>query len=332
MAAAILPRTEVASARREDGVWRVVLRAPDGSTREVRARALANAAGPWVEKVINGVTGGNSARKVRLVKGSHIITRKWWQGPQAYLLQNDDKRVIFVNPYEGDLTLIGTTDIPYDGAAEDVAIDQREREYLCRVVNRYMRHQLSPAGILHEYSGVRPLYDDNSANPSAVTRDYVFDVDGGPGRAPLLSVFGGKITTYRKLAEHALQQLKPYFPALQADWTRSAPLPGGDIPGADFAAFLSELQRRFAFLPPDVALHYARQYGTRAHLLLDGVSNIAALGQHFGGRLYEREADFLIRTEWARTADDVTQRRSKHYLHLLPDERARFGAWMARAT
>ncbi len=330
--AEILPRTEVASARREDGVWRVVLRAPDGSTREVRARALANAAGPWVEKVINGVTGGNSARKVRLVKGSHIITRKWWQGPQAYLLQNDDKRVIFVNPYEGDLTLIGTTDIPYDGAAEDVAIDQREREYLCRVVNRYMRHQLSPAGILHEYSGVRPLYDDNSANPSAVTRDYVFDVDGGPGRAPLLSVFGGKITTYRKLAEHALQQLKPYFPALQADWTRSAPLPGGDIPGADFAAFLSELQRRFAFLPPDVALHYARQYGTRAHLLLDGVSNIAALGQHFGGRLYEREADFLIRTEWARTADDVTQRRSKHYLHLLPDERARFGAWMARAT
>jgi len=330
--AEILTRTAVASARRHNGLWRVVLRSADGGTRDVQARGLANAAGPWVENVITGVLGANSARKVRLVKGSHIITRKWWQGPQAYLLQNDDKRVIFVNPYEGDLTLIGTTDIPYEGAADDVAIDQRERDYLCRVVNRYMHHQISPSDILHEYSGVRPLYDDNSENPSAVTRDYVFDVEGGNGKAPLLSVFGGKITTFRKLAEHALQKLAPYYPQMPGDWTRTAPLPGGDLPNADFPAFLADLGRRYAFLPAPVAFHYARQYGTRATALLDGAQNIAALGRHFGGRLYEREADFLIRSEWARTAEDVLTRRTKHHLHLTPRERDDFATWMARAA
>jgi glycerol-3-phosphate dehydrogenase len=330
--ASILTRTAVVSARRDDGLWRVVLRANDGTETEVRARGLANAAGPWVENVITGVLGANSARKVRLVKGSHIITRKWWRGPQAYLLQNDDKRVIFVNPYEGDLTLIGTTDIPYDGAADDVAIAQAEREYLCRVVNRYMRQQISPADILHEYSGVRPLYDDNAENPSAVTRDYVFDVDGGEGRAPLLSVFGGKITTFRKLAEHAVQKLAPFYPRMSGDWTRSAPLPGGDLPGADFSAFLADLRQRYPFLPDPVATHYARQYGTRAADLLDGADTVEALGRHFGGRLYEREADFLIRTEWARDADDVLTRRTKHHLHMTPAERDTFAGWMARAA
>jgi glycerol-3-phosphate dehydrogenase len=330
--ATILTHTSVASARREDGLWRVVLRADDGSERTVHARGLANAAGPWVESVITGVVGANTSRKVRLVKGSHIITRKWWQGSQAYLLQNDDKRVIFVNPYEGELALIGTTDIPYDGAADAVAIDQRERDYLCRVVNRYMRQQISPADILHEYSGVRPLYDDNAENPSAVTRDYVFDVDDVGGAAPLLSVFGGKITTFRKLAEHAVQKLAPYYPGLKRDWTRDAPLPGGDMPRADFAAFLADLRRRYVFLPEPVATHYARQYGTRAVDLLEGARSLDALGRHFGGRLYEREADFLLRTEWARDAEDILTRRTKHHLHLTAPERAGFERWMARAA
>jgi glycerol-3-phosphate dehydrogenase len=332
LGATILTRTAVASARREDGLWRVVLRSANGLEQEVRARGLANAAGPWVEQVITGVVGANTSRKVRLIKGSHIITRKWWQGANAYLLQNDDKRVIFVNPYEGDLTLIGTTDIPFEGAADSVAIDQRERDYLCRVVNRYMRHQITPADILHEYSGVRPLYDDNSENPSAVTRDYVFDVEGGEGRAPLLSVFGGKITTFRKLAEHALQKLLPHYPRMQGDWTRTAPLPGGDMPGSDFSAFLADLRRRFAFLPDKLATHYARQYGTRADELLDGVKDVSALGRHFGAELYEREADFLARTEWARDAEDVLTRRTKHHLHLTPAERDRFADWFARVA
>jgi glycerol-3-phosphate dehydrogenase len=330
--AEVCVRTKVASARREGDLWRATLQAEDGSTQEVRARGLVNAAGPWVEEVITGVVGANSARRVRLVKGSHIVVRKFWQGAHAYLLQNSDRRVIFVNPYEGDLCLIGTTDIPYDGRAEDVAIDQAEREYLCRVVNRYMRRQIAPADIMHEYSGVRPLYDDKSANPSAVTRDYVFDVENSEGRAPLLSIFGGKITTFRKLAEHALQKLRPYFPRMTGDWTRDAPLPGGGMPDADFNAYLAELRKRFPFLPAPLARHYAREYGTRAEALLDDARSLDALGRHFGGQLYEREADFLIRTEWARTPEDVLERRTKHHLHLTPAERESFAAWMARAA
>ena len=330
--AEILTRTAVVEARREDGLWRATLRGTDGGEREIRARGLANAAGPWVQNVITGVVGANAARRVRLVKGSHIILRKWWDGPHAYLLQNDDKRVIFVNPYEGDLCLIGTTDIPYDGAAENVAIEPEERAYLCRVVNRYMRHQIAPADILHEYSGVRPLYDDNAANPSAVTRDYVFDVDGGDGRAPLLSVFGGKITTFRKLAEHALQKLAPFYPALSGDWTREAPLPGGAMPNADFDGFLRDLRREFAFMPQPLAEHYARLYGTRARDLLDGARGIAELGRHFGGLLYEREADFLVRTEWAQTPEDVLHRRTKHHLHMSAAEQDGFAHWLAVAA
>jgi D-erythritol 1-phosphate dehydrogenase len=328
LGAEIFTRTEVANARREDGLWRVRLRAADGGARDVWARGLANAAGPWVEQIITGVLGANSSRRIRLVKGSHIIVRKFWEGSHAYLLQNDDKRVIFVNPYEGDLCLIGTTDIPYEGRAEQVAVEAAERDYLCRVVNKYMRAQISPADIVHEYSGVRPLYDDNAANPSAVTRDYAFDVEGGEGRAPLLSVFGGKLTTFRKLAEHALQKLAPFYPQMGDDWTRTAPLPGGDMPNADFDAFCAGVRRQFAFLPLDLALHYARQYGTRTADLLGGTSSMADLGRHFGGRLYQREGEFLRRTEWARTGEDVLTRRTKHHLHLTATEQANFSRWM----
>ena len=212
--ARIMVRTAATSARRSDGLWQVEFRTSNGESLRATAKALVNAAGPWVESVISNVVGSNSSRRVRLVKGSHIIVKKFWKGPQAYLLQNHDKRVIFVNPYEGDMALIGTTDIPYEGSAEDVAITEDETDYLLAAVNRYMRNPLASSDIVSSFSGVRPLYDDNAANPSAVTRDYVFDVEGSP---PLLSVFGGKITTYRKLAEHALQKLRPY---LSADGSR----------------------------------------------------------------------------------------------------------------
>ncbi len=323
-------RTEVVSARRADGLWQATLRAADGTTATARARVLANAAGPWVENVLAGVVGATAARHVRLVKGSHIVVRKFWDGAHAYLLQNDDKRVIFVNPYEHDLCLIGTTDIPYQGAADDVAIDAAEREYLCRAVNRYMRQEIRPSDIVHEYSGVRPLYDDAAANPSAVTRDYVFDVDAADGAAPMLSVFGGKITTFRKLAEHALQKLQPFLPRMTGDWTRTAPLPGGDMPDADFGRWLGAFSQSFAFLPAPLARHYARCYGTRALLLLDGARTLDDLGRHFGGLFYEREAEFLRRTEWARAPEDVLQRRTKHHLHMTPAERDAFAAWLAR--
>lgn len=316
--ATILTRTAAISARRENGIWDIEFRGGDGTLSRVSAKALVNAAGPWVEDVISGVVGVNSARRVRLVKGSHIIVRKFWDGPHAYLLQNHDKRVIFVNPYEDDLCLIGTTDIAYEGRAEDVSIDAHEIDYLLAAVNRYTKKQLTRGDIISSFSGVRPLSDDNAANPSAVTRDYVFDCDGEP---PLLSVFGGKITTYRKLAEHALQKLNPFFPAMNGDWTAKTTLPGGDIPNADFDAFVGSLQREFPWVPEDVTRHCARLYGSRVEKIINGASSLKGLGQHFGGTFYEAEATYLRTHEWAQTAEDILDRRTKHGLHLSQHQR-----------
>ena len=316
--ATVMTRTAATAARRMDGAWEVEFTAADGTKSKVRAKAIANAAGPWVENVINAVAGSNSPRRVRLVKGSHIIVPKFWEGPQAYLFQNDDKRVIFVNPYEDGMALIGTTDIPYDGRAEDVAIDARETDYLLAAINRYLRTPITKDQVIHAFSGVRPLYDDNAENPSAVTRDYVFDVAGEP---PMLSVFGGKITTYRKLAEHALEKLKPFFPAMKDAWTATAPLPGGDMPGADFDRFLAGLRGASPWLPEALAHHYARLYGTRTKDLLNNAGDLAGLGRHFGGLLYQAEIDYLRKAEWARTAEDVLDRRTKHGLQLTPEQR-----------
>ncbi|MFO1055974.1 MAG: glycerol-3-phosphate dehydrogenase [Dongiaceae bacterium] len=333
LGAGILTRTAAVAARREGGLWRVELEAREGGRRRtVRARCLVNAAGPWVERVLGRVEGAGSERRVRLVKGSHLVTRKFWQGEQAYLLQNTDKRVIFVNPYEGELALIGTTDIAVEGAPEEAEIDGGEISYLLDVVGRYFREPPGRADIVHAFSGVRPLYDDSAANPSAVTRDYVFDVDPREpqgGQAPILSVFGGKITTYRKLAEHALDKLRPFFPRMGRPWTAGAALPGGDIPEADFAGWLARFRAAHPWLPPALAQHYGRLYGTRAEALLGAAGGLDALGRHFGGQLYQREAEFLIAEEWAASAEDILWRRTKHGLHLGAAERAAFAEWLA---
>jgi glycerol-3-phosphate dehydrogenase len=321
--ALILPRTRAASARRADGKWLIEMHGEDGRAHLVRAHALVNAAGPWVQQVVQGVAGLNSSHNVRLVKGSHVVVPKFWDGSHAYLLQNDDRRVIFVNPYEDNLALIGTTDVAYDGRAEDVSIDESEIDYLLGIVARYFRK--SPQDIVHTFSGVRPLYDDNAENPSAVTRDYVLEIEGAAERPPLLSIFGGKITTYRRLAEHALQRLKPWFPMMSGDWTAARPLPGGDIAGT-FAAFVLELQRDYVSLPQSVVRHCARLYGTRARELLGSARTCADLGRHFGGNFYEREAVFLRDKEWARRAGDFLDRRTKHGLHLTQAQRAAFAA------
>jgi D-erythritol 1-phosphate dehydrogenase len=315
--ATVYTRTEATSARREAGLWHVELKSKDGTTRHLRAKAIANAAGPWVSRVIAGVAGQNSQRKVRLVKGSHIIVQKFWEGPQAYVLQNTDKRLIFVNPYEGDMALIGTTDIPFDGQPEEVAITEAEVDYLMAAVNRYSVRTLTRADVRHSYSGVRPLYDDNAENPSAVTRDYVFDVEGDP---PLLSVFGGKITTYRKLAEHALQKLKPHFPEMGGNWTAKASLPGGDMPGSDFETFLAEQHTRYPWMPEKLLLHYARAYGTAMTRLVGNAKDLQSLGSHVAGQLYEAEIKYLMENEWAETAEDILFRRTKHGLHLTREQ------------
>ncbi len=326
--ATILTRTACVSARRDGAVWVAELRDQrTGVVRTVRARVLVNAAGPWVNDVVGRVAGVNAARSVRLVKGSHIVVPKFWDGRQAYLVQNTDKRVIFINPYEGDLALIGTTDIPYSGAPEDVSADEPEIDYLIGVVNRYFKRKLSRRDVVHAFSGVRPLYDDNADNPSAVTRDYIFELDGGNGVAPMLSIFGGKITTFRKLSEHALEKLAPFFPAMRGAWTASAHLPGGDMPDADFDRFMGAVSERYPWLPQPLARHYARLYGTRMHELLAGAASVADLGMRFGPLFHEREARFLMETEWAETPEDVLRRRTKHGLHMNEEEKAEFAAW-----
>jgi D-erythritol 1-phosphate dehydrogenase len=323
-------RTACVSARRENGLWRVVMRnGRDGAETEVQARVLVNAAGPWVNDVIGRVAGLNSAHDVRLVKGSHIIVPKFWDGPQAYLVQNTDKRVIFINPYENDLALIGTTDIPYEGRAEDVKAEASEVDYLIAAVNRYFKSELKKSDVVHSYSGVRPLYDDNADNPSAVTRDYVFELDASEGKPPLLSVFGGKITTFRKLSEHALEKLTPFFPSMRPKWTAGAHLPGGDIADADFDKFLNKLKSDYLFLPPRLAAHYARLYGTRARTMLGSASKMSDLGTSLGPDLYECEAIYLLNEEWAFEPEDVLTRRTKHGLHMNEAQRRVFSDWFA---
>ncbi|HYC25384.1 MAG TPA: glycerol-3-phosphate dehydrogenase, partial [Roseiarcus sp.] len=234
-------RCPLLSARRERGAWSVELGGAGGA--HANGKVLINAAGPWVEDVL-ARAGRRAARSIRLVKGSHIIVRKFWQGDQAYLLQNADKRVTFVIPYEKDFALIGTTDVDYVGAPESVRIDANEIMYLIEAANRYFEVPLTPDDVISSYSGVRPLFDDHAIDPSAITRDYAFDLDAPPDEAPLLTIFGGKITTYRRLAEHALEKLAPHFPNMGPQWTHSSPLPGGDMPEADFDRFLAEMRRR----------------------------------------------------------------------------------------
>jgi glycerol-3-phosphate dehydrogenase len=334
--AKILTRTEVIGGERKGDIWEVSLRDRRSNKESaVTASCIVNAAGPWVEQALQGFAGTSSSRRIRLVKGSHLVTRKFWEGDQAYLLQNDDKRVIFVNPYEGDLALIGTTDIAVKGKPEDARIDDREIDYLLDVLQRYFTAPPSRGAIVHAFSGVRPLYDDNAESPSAVTRDYIFDIDPkepAPNNAPILSVFGGKITTYRKLAEHGLDRLRPAFPKMGDAWTAGASLPGGEIPDADFERWLAGFRTRNGFLSPDLAKHYGRLYGTRAEELLSGAHSMSDLGRHFGALLYEREVDFLRRSEWATDAEDILDRRTKHGLHLTSDERVAFTAWLDGET
>lgn len=328
--ATILTRTRCVSAQRSGDAWEIVLQhTATGEKRTVRAKALVNAAGPWVLDIINQVTHTHSSRSVRLVKGSHIIVPKFWEGQQAYLMQNHDKRVIFVNPYEGDKALIGTTDIPWQGNADAVTADDSEQQYLIDAVNRYFKIKLSASDVITRFSGVRPLFDDGKGNPSAVTRDYVFDLDEQQ-QLPLLHVFGGKITTFRKLAEHALQKLAPFFPQMGADWTRDATLPGGEIAHADFESFLQQQKERYPWMPHALCKHYARLYGARLPQIIGEATNVAGLGQHFGALLYEAEVRYLVDKEWAQQAEDILWRRTKHRLHLTDAQQQAFADWFTQ--
>lgn len=333
--AEVLTRTECVSARRLDGLWHADLRdTVSGDVREVTARAIFNAGGPWVEAILGTALGINAQHRVRLVKGSHIILRRWWKGDHGYVLQSHDKRLIFVNPYFDDLALVGTTDIPFEGKPEDVAIDGDEIDYLVAILNRYFEIDLTSDDIVDTYAGVRPLFDDDSdKGASEVTRDYEFELNGGDDdRPPVLSAFGGKLTTYRKLAEHALAKLAPFFPKMSGDWTADAPLPGGNIPDVDPGSWLKKVRNTYPWMPTDLADHYARCYGSEVDKVLDGAVGLDDLGLHFGALLYEREAIWLIEQEWAQTAGDMLFRRTKHGLFLDAEEKAAVAEWLQQRS
>jgi glycerol-3-phosphate dehydrogenase len=335
LGAEIRTRTRLAGARRENGLWRVSLADTTGNSTEVRARALVNAAGPWVKRVRDGVseaaaaTHAISRENVRHIKGSHIVVPRVHQEDHAYILQNSDQRIVFVIPYQEDFSLIGTTDVPAEDDYEKPAISPEEIDYLCGIANAYLAKPIAAADVVWSYAGVRPLYDDGSANPSAITRDYVLKLDTDDARkAPLLSIFGGKITTYRRLAEAVLADLGAFFPQMKGGWTRDEPLPGGDMPRGDLAAYERELAARYPALSAGFRAALVRRHGTRTPHVLGAARTTADLGRHFGHTLYAAEVDYLVAVEWARSASDVLWRRSKCGLHLSAEQRDAVGVYL----
>jgi glycerol-3-phosphate dehydrogenase len=318
--ALVLHRSQVISARREAGLWRIETRDAAGEVTQHRARMLINAAGPWVDKVISGVLGRNDVRNVRLVQGSHIVVRRKFTDPRAYFFQNPDGRIIFAIPYEQDFTLIGTTDRDYTGDPRQVAITDDEIDYLCAAASEYFAEPVHRKDIVWTYSGVRPLFDDGATKAQEATRDYVLKVEGKTGEAPLLNVFGGKLTTYRRLAEHALEKIGEAIGDKGAPWTAGSHLPGGAFGPEDYDREVAALRARFPFLSERHAQRLVRCYGTDATQLLDASGLPEILGRHFGGTLYEAEVRWLIDNEWAVTAEDILWRRTKQGLFLSREE------------
>lgn len=325
--ARVMTYTRVERVWRADGLWRAVLAGRDGQSEAVSAAVLVNATGAWAEGFLAGAIGHAPRDRLRLVKGSHIVVPRLYEGEHAYLLQNPDGRIVFAIPYEGRFTLIGTTDVPWTGAPDQVEIDASETEYLCATMGRWFERPIAAEDVVWAYSGVRALHDDDAANPSQVSRDYVLALDGAAGEAPILSVFGGKITTHRALAEHALEKLRALMPHLGRAWTGAAQLPGGDLGPEGLAGLIARLTERAPFLDAASVERIAHAYGTRAFEMVGDARSAANLGEAFGAGLSEREVRYLIAQEWARTADDVLWRRSKLGLHLSPDQAARLAAW-----
>ncbi|WP_462401916.1 glycerol-3-phosphate dehydrogenase [Pseudomonas sp. Marseille-QA0332] len=318
--AQVRTRTRCLRAERVDGLWQVLLQNADGSQQSIRARALVNAAGPWVSSFIKDDLKLDAPYGIRLIQGSHLIVPRLYEGEHAYILQNEDQRIVFAIPYLERFTLIGTTDREYAGDPAKVEITEMEIDYILKVVNGHFKQQLSRADILHTYSGVRPLCNDESDNPSAVTRDYTLALSASSGQAPLLSVFGGKLTTYRKLAESAMAELRPFFPQMRGSWTAGAPLPGGEDMHTpqDLAAALQASHR---WLPAEVARRWAVTYGSRAWRLVEGAKGIEDLGRQLAPGLFTREVDYLRDEEWATQASDILWRRTKLGLFTSTEER-----------
>jgi glycerol-3-phosphate dehydrogenase len=334
--ATIAPRTKCVSAKRCGGAWTVVLQdETTGERRTIRASALVNAAGPWVAEVAQQAIHANTPAAVRLVQGSHVVVPKLYEHESCYIFQNGDGRIFFLIPYERDFTLIGTTDQDFTGDPSNVHASVGEIAYLCESASAYLRKPVTPDMVVWTYSGVRPLYDDGSAAPQQATRDYVLKLDAPPGSPALLSIFGGKITTYRRLAETALAMLQPHLPPVSAQdpvvrkppevclgpgWTRRATLPGGDFPVDGFQQLLAAAAARFPFIAEPTLRRLLRSYGTRIDRVVGEATCTADLGRVFGADLTEAELRYLVHAEWARTAADVVWRRTRLGLRLSPGQ------------
>ncbi|MEO6351664.1 MAG: glycerol-3-phosphate dehydrogenase [Burkholderiaceae bacterium] len=331
--ASILTRSKCVAVRQAGEGWHATLASEQHGRIEVSARAIVNASGPWTAQFANAASGTTHAHGLRLVKGSHIVVPRLFDHPYAYIFQNPDKRIIFAIPFQDDFTLIGTTDLEYTGDPGQVTISDGEVEYLCQMANRYFSQQITAADVVWTYSGVRPLLDDSAQNAAAVTRDYLLECD--EKTPPFLNVWGGKITTYRKLSEQALAMLLPRLGRHAPDWTAAAPLPGGDLQQAgrlvesyDFARFSRQFCARYPWLPGKLAQRYARCYGTRADRLLGAAEKLSDLGQELTPGIYEQEARYLFQVEWARCAEDILWRRTKCGLCCTPQHVARLQQWL----
>ncbi len=330
MGAEVMPRTRCIEAKREGGFWRATLARGDGSTFEIASRALVNAAGPWAHDVLTGVAGGVSKAHLRLIKGSHIVVPRLHEGDHALLLQNDDGRIVFVIPFEEQYSLIGTTEIVHEGAPGPVAIDAAETAYLCDAVNRYFKTRIKPANTVWSFAGLRPLLDDGHGDPASITRGYVLEIDRPGGRAPLITIFGGKLTTARQIAERVVNALVPAFPDLGGTWSEEGPLPGGEI--VDFEEFLGDLRREFRGFDAGFVRALARRHGTSVREILGSAESEKDLGPHFGGSLYGAEVDWLVDEEWARDTEDVLWRRTKCGLKVDPAGERALARYMAKRS
>ena len=332
--ATILTHTRCETASRVQDQWQATLRNENGQTTQVHARSLVNAAGPWATQFLQDAAHRPSSKALRLIKGSHIVVKQLFDHPFAYIFQNPDGRIVFAINYEQDFTLIGTTDVEYHGDTNKVEIDASEITYLCELTQRYFKKSLTPTDVVWSYSGVRPLLEDDSANASEITRDYKLDLEGET--APLLSVFGGKITTFRKLAEEAVDLLAPKLGNHRGNWTEHACLPGGDLYGKqpqnksvrEYEGFVYQLHNEFNWLPAKLISRYARAYGTRTRKLLVGRHTLADMGEELAPNLYAAELEYLLKNEWAHNSADILWRRSKLGLHVPANTAHKIDRWI----
>jgi glycerol-3-phosphate dehydrogenase len=317
--ATILTRTKCIDARRGSDAWDVSLQdMNDDSVHHVTAKVIVNASGPWVSRLFSESLAMKAPKTIRMVKGSHIVVPRLNRETEAYILQNEDERIVFVIPYEDQFSLVGTTDVDYEGDPKKAKISPEETEYLLDIVNSHFKRQLSASDVVWSYSGVRPLMDDEQGDAKKASRDYSFEVDRADGKAPVISVFGGKITTYRKLAEAATDKLCQFFPHAGKRWTKTGILPGGEFENHD--TLEASLEKDYPWLPEAVCSRYVRTFGTKTYDILGQATSVDDLGYRFAGTLYEKEVDYLIRHEWAISSEDILWRRTKQGLYATAED------------